>query len=105
MDPGKLRTLLTIERNDPSRSPSGQVSDAWKLVCRARFYIEGQSGTENARGPRVEANYSHKMTCRYFAGANAKMRLRRDSRIFEVVSVNNVEEKNRFLVWLVNEVV
>lgn len=105
MQIGELRTLLTVERNEPTRAASGQLSDVWKEVCRTKFKIEGMSGSEGARGQRIEANYSHKLTCRYFAGANSKMRLKRDGRIFSVVSVSNVEEKNRFLVWLVNEVV
>lgn len=105
MPAGPLQTLLTVEVNDPVRSPSGQKSDVWKQLRRVKFKIEGQSGTEGPRGQKIEANYSHRLTCRYFAGANSKMRVTGSGRVFEVVSVNNLDNKNRWLVWLVNEVV
>lgn len=104
MQSGELRHLLTVEHNVPVRMPSGQQRDDWKKFTAARFKIEGRAGTEGTRAQQIEATYTHVLTCRWFAGANSKMRLRHgDGRILEVESVNNQLEKNRWLVWLATE--
>ena len=53
---------------------------------------------------QVQAKTTHEGRCHWFEGATSEMRLKYGSRIFNVESVVNEREQNRFLVWRLEEV-
>ncbi len=76
----------------------------------ARFKAKPISGREYVQGQQVQSNVTHELRCIHFAGAHTGMRLtagddaESPTRIFNVESVVNENEANRFLVWRVVEV-
>ena len=62
----------------------------------ARWFRNGRSGSN--RGP-----VSHEIALRYLPGVVPAMRFRDDARVFHIVSVINVDERNRWLKCLCEE--
>lgn len=105
MPAGNLRTRLVIEVNEPIHDGAGQLLENWKKLRSELFAIEPLSADEAPRGAQNEATATLRLRCRYFVGANSRMRLRAGTRIFLVAGVVNVQERNRWLEWTAREVV
>lgn len=86
------------------------VGDYQRTGRKAKFKITPLSGREYVQAQQVQSNVTHELKCPYFAGANSSMRLTAGevaatpTRIFNVESVVNENEANRFLVWRCVEV-
>ena len=68
-----------------------------------RASLEPLRGGEALRALQLEDRVTHRITTRYRAGITAKMRIRFKSRLFNIRSVINVEEANRFLEIMAEE--
>lgn len=107
-----MNTSLWVEVNNRVASePGGELADNWTRIPPARFFeVETLGGTEPQTQGNSDPNASHKLKCHYFAGARPGMRLTKGddpnapTRIFNVSSVVNVNEENKFLIWQVSEV-
>lgn len=104
-------TLLHIETNTRTvNEPAGEPFDAWTRVAAEWFGFMSLSGDESQVPGRSDATASHKLESVYIAGANPRMRLTQGedannpTRVYEVLAVDNRNNQNRTLDWLVAEV-
>lgn len=121
MNPRRANVLLTVQANAPGNELAGEPTENWEDVCRVHCFVQPLTGREYVQAQQVQSTISHKITTRFFPGANNRMRLVQRAisesddpetaappeylRIFNVSSVVNAGEKNRELEWMCEEVV
>lgn len=94
---GSLRLSVTIEEVTETNT-DGVVAQSWSdYADNVRAGILPQSGREFYRAKQVYADMTHLVRIRYLAGVTPKMRLKLGSRYLNIVSVGNVEERDRVL--------
>lgn len=102
-----LHVETPIVRSELAGEPVGEFERTGR---REWFDVRPLSGREYTQTQQIQSNVTHELRCVYFAGANTSMRLtagddaENPSRTFNVESVVNENEANRFLVWRVVEV-
>jgi SPP1 family predicted phage head-tail adaptor len=103
----RLHIEVPIMRSELQGEPVGEYARTGR---KAKFKIVPLTGREYVQAQQVQSNVTHELKCPYFSGANSSMRLTAGeeaatpSRIFNVESVVNEKEQNRFLVWRCVEV-
>ncbi|MDW7651312.1 MAG: phage head closure protein, partial [Bacillota bacterium] len=78
--------------------------EAWVDIGTVWASIEPLSGREFFAAQQVNAEVSTKITLRYKAGIKPEMRVLFAGRVFEILSVINLEEKNIQFVLMCKEV-
>jgi SPP1 family predicted phage head-tail adaptor len=100
---GKLRHLVAVERLvDQTPTAEGQPAQEWAPLARRYAAVEPVEGLGGGReylqANALQADLTHQVTVRYLAGVTPKMRVNFGGRILEVISVGNVEERDRMTV-------
>lgn len=106
MQAGKLRHLIDIQQRTLTADAYGGRDRDWNEASPfATVYaaIEPLSGAEQWRAKQAQSSVSHKVTIRYLAGVNPKMRVKFGSRYLNIESVQNLGERNRTLELLCTE--
>jgi SPP1 family predicted phage head-tail adaptor len=101
--PGELRHVVNIEA--PSSPPSGTQSPSgawsnqpWTIFAQGlRARIEPTGGSERSGAGAMIAQATHTVNLRYYPGIMAKMRVHFQGRFFDILNVNNIDERNREL--------
>ena len=105
MRAGRLRHRVTIQDYTESQNTFGEVTKNWTDYATVWAAVEPVKGREFWESQQINAEITTKVTLRYLAGVKPKMRILHDTRIFEIDSVINVDERNRELQLLVKEMV
>lgn len=109
MEGGKLRHRITIEELDEAQDSFGdtdpsEVDDsAWGTFISRRASIKALVGSETLQSGQEQAKGTHWVEFRHGLGVTAKMRVRFGSRVFDIESVENVDERNHEMRLLVQE--
>ncbi len=91
---GKLRHKITIQEYIATRDSFGAEVQTWTDKASAFASITPVSGKEYFATQQWNAEVTTKITMRYLQGITPKMRVLFGSRIFEILSVLNFEERN-----------
>ena len=94
---GQLRNYATIEQLKGTVSSSGEPLNDWSHVWSGRIAIYPVRSIERENLGKVEAKATHRIAMRWRAGIKPSMRIRFDGRAFDIISIVNVEERNRRL--------
>lgn len=105
MQGGRLRHRIDIEQQTTTEDTFGATTDTWSLWTTLWASIEPLSGRELLAAQQVQADITHRVRFRYVSGVTAKMRVVYGSRIFNILSVANPEERNREIVLQCRELV
>jgi len=105
---GKLRHILTVEQPSAAADSYGQPKEDWKGLGQIHCYVEPLSGEEIVEAKKVAGIETHRITTRWNRMIDTTMRLTWKQpggkvRVFQIVSVSNVEERNRELLLLCKE--
>jgi SPP1 family predicted phage head-tail adaptor len=100
-----VNTLFVIEVCHRGDELAGEPIETWTELRKAWGSVENASGSEFPSGGGIKSKVPATVTTHYFPGATSQMRLRLGQRIFNVESVVNQNELNRYLVWRVTETV
>lgn len=94
---GKNRCKVTIEQNTPTRSASGQATDSWSTYKTAWGELNHVRGQEVFRSRQVHAEADHVFEFDWIdaQAVTVRMRVTYGSRTFDILSVNNLGERNR----------
>jgi head-tail adaptor len=92
MEAGKLRHLVQLQANTPTQNTLGEPSDSWATIANIYAAIRPMAGQA-----------SHQITVRNYPGLSAENRIKFGTRIFDINSVNNVDERNREMILLCSE--
>ncbi|MBI1347107.1 hypothetical protein GC163_12555 [bacterium] len=92
---GKLRHRITVEEPSTARDETGQVnpSDTWATFAERYAAIEPVSSNE-PNGEKPEAQTTHRITLRYLSGLSHDQRIKLGSRVFQIVGIRNIDERN-----------
>jgi SPP1 family predicted phage head-tail adaptor len=95
MRAGRLRHQITIQQSTPAQNAKGEPIDSWGTFATVWASIEPIGGGERFAADQVIADATHRVTIRYTAGVEPKMRVLFGSRVFDIREVRNLEERNR----------
>jgi len=101
--PGALRHRLILERPLHDDDGGGGESGNWQEVATLWAAIRPLRGGENYIAGQTDSRISHEIILRWREGLAPEMRLRQGSRIFEILAVINVDEKNAWARLLCEE--
>jgi SPP1 family predicted phage head-tail adaptor len=100
---GKLRHRITIEQVIETQDADGSMIETWTTFAMAQASIEPISGREYFAAQSTQADVTHRIRLRYLSGVTPKMRVNYNSRIFDILSVININERNRELQLMCRE--
>jgi SPP1 family predicted phage head-tail adaptor len=100
---GKLRHWITIEQVVETQDFDGSVIETWSTFAAVQASIEPISGREYFAAQSTQADVTHRISLRYLEGVIPKMRVKYGLRIFDILSVINVNERNRELQLMCRE--
>ena len=101
---GKLRHLVTLQTNTPSVSTSGEVVNSWSDGDSIYADIATSSGSETATGT-IKAENKVKITIRHYPNLTNKHRIKFGSRYFDIIAINNIDQRGLYNVLDCEEVI
>ena len=90
---GELRHRLALKRKKRARGAQGGWTESWSTVATVWGSMSPLSGIELIEAKKQGWEATHMAKIRYYAGLNPKYRITFDSRDFEIVSVQNLDER------------
>ena len=103
MKAGALRHRITIQRKLLGVDGFGGPSPTWETIASVPASIEPLQGREFISAQAVQSEVTGKIRIRYRPDVVAANRLLFGSKVYNVLSVINTEERNRELVFMVSE--
>jgi SPP1 family predicted phage head-tail adaptor len=99
MRAGKMRHLVTIQRQTGARDTTGNETDTWSTFATVWVHIEpyvgsARAGREEFAGNQMVGLDYTRFHLRYLAGLAPKDRILYGTRIFDIQAVNNRDERN-----------
>lgn len=93
---GTIRNRIEIQlRDEEARDAHGGVDESFTKMAERWASITPRSGRErDERADRTEAHVTHLITMRFVPGLTAKNRIVHAGRIFAIVRVFNLEERD-----------
>jgi SPP1 family predicted phage head-tail adaptor len=105
MNAGSLRKRLIIQASTDTQSASGAYTKTWATLATVWANVVQTSGMTEDSGGSVHADKTYTVTIRYYSGVTPKNRLLWGSRILNIDSVINLEEKNHWMVMVCREAI
>lgn len=91
---GTLRHPITIERYTQSQNAFGEVIEAWGTLLSTHADIQPIRGKEYFESKSINAEVTHRVILRYQAEIKPSDRVIFNTRVFQIESVINVDERN-----------
>lgn len=104
MNIGELRHRVNLQSSSASQNDYGEQTESWTTYTTVWAAIKTLSGRELEHAQQISAEATHRVTARYNSSVTEENRVIFGSRTFEVVSINNPEERNEYLILLCKEV-
>ena len=101
---GQLRRRITIQTPTETVGARGGPTETWATFKTRWASVTPQAGNEPFEDDRFRSVQRVVFEMRYVAGITTKMRVSWDSRIFAIQSIVNVEERNKLLRVITEEV-
>ncbi len=103
MRAGQLRHEIIIQSAETTPNDLGEAVETWSTFAAVRAAIIPINGKEYFSAGQEQSNVSHKITMRYLPDVNTKMRILFGSRVYNIKSVINFQERGRELQLMVIE--
>lgn len=100
-----MNKRITIQSVTSSTDSYGAATETWATFAIVWASVEPLIGKEYLAAKQTESAVSHKFRIRYLSGLTPQMRIYWDSRYFTIASDINVNEGNREMVVMAEEVV
>lgn len=100
-----LRHRVTLQRLVLTQGASGDLTQGWQDVSTIWAAVEPLSGREYWQAQQIAAETSIRVRLRYMAGVDTKMRVLYGTRVLEILSIVDVEERHRELQLMCREIV
>lgn len=92
MKAGRRNKKVTIQRTTPTRGDFGEEVEAWATLSQPFVNIKTISGGETIQGGQIDARSTHLISLRKTDITPAD-RIMHGSRVFNIVSVTDPEER------------
>ena len=104
INPSELRHCLAPLTRSQTTDDGGGKSEAWTPGDTFYAKLEPITGTERYKGMTIDGRVTHRIEARYRADLHTpQIRIQYGSRVFQVKASLNIEERNRKLVILAEE--
>lgn len=103
MQAGRLRKRVRIQTPVDAQNGLGEMIRAWSTVATVWAAVEPLRGREMFDAAQVQAEISHRVQLRYRPGVNTTMRILFGSRVLQIQSVIDVDERRRELQLMCRE--
>lgn len=103
MNAGQLNKKIIIQKNQSSKNDYGESVSSWVDYVTLWANIKHLRGQELFLSEQVYNKEVFRIQTRYYSGIDTKMRISYDSKIFNITSINNINEKNITLEFIVEE--
>jgi len=102
---GRLREKVEIQSPTVSQNTDGEPSITWATIAGGRVWaaVEPLSGNEAMIAQQVNAGITHRVRIRYRSDVTTKHRLSYRSRILDINSIVNVDERREQIEMLCTE--
>lgn len=104
---GQMRHRVAIANPTREADGDGGYTDTWVAASPspvwARIDVATASNIERLVGNTIEAPISHIVTMRWHAGVSTRSRLTHDGRYFNVRGLQNIQERDKWLVLACEE--
>lgn len=95
--PSDLRHRVTLEQLVRVADAGGGFAETWDDVAELAADIRPADGSEAVEADRLAGSLTHQIVLRYRAGVVPAMRFRKGARVFQILSVVDVDERRRWL--------
>ena|ERR1043166_7876409 len=102
---GTLNRYVVIEQATETQNARGEAVPTWSTFATVFASIEPLSGRELFTAQQRVADVTHVVRLPYQPGVLPKMRLNYNGRLFNILTVLNLQEANRKLELLAREIV
>lgn len=103
IDPGRFRSELSLEACVPVPDPIGGYVETWTEIATMFGMIEPVSARSLFGAGQALKTVTHRVTIRHRGGVESGMRLRKQGRFFEIVTVHDPDDSGRYLMCRVKE--
>lgn len=103
IDPGRFRTELALEEAVLTPDGDGGHEVDWQELATVFALVEPVSARPQFAADRPAVAVTHRITMRFRQDVESGMRLVRNGRVFEVMSVHDSDESRRYLVCAARE--
>jgi len=104
MKTGRLRHLCTIQMPSQTKDAAGGITKTWTEITKAWCDIRPVTGSEKYMSHQKYATATHEVFTRWIDGINPKMQLVARGRVFEIIAVLNINERDRMMKIIAKEV-
>ena len=100
---GQLRHRLTVQESTDSRDAIGGIVKTWSVNTTRWASIEPLMGRELRDAQQISPKATHKIQVRHITGLDPTFRFIYDNRIFNIVSIRNILERNKMQLVIAEE--
>lgn len=101
---GNFRNKITIQSTAQAADAYGALVDTWGTFATWWASVEPLNGREYVEAGKVNAEVTTRIKGRYISGVLPAMRAMFGTRVFSIVSVININERNRELELMCREI-
>ena len=96
---GTLRHAVAIKRLDATLvlDSFGQPTDEWSTIAVVSASVKPVAGRELTLARQRQSSMTHEITIRYYPGLTPADRIEFGSRVFNIESITDPDERNRTL--------
>ena len=94
---GVLRHRIAVQTEANARDENGGVVKSWNTAATRWGRIRPLSGRELTAAQQVDSRVTHEITLRFYDGLSPLFRLSHDSRIYNIVSVRNIDQRDKLM--------
>ena len=95
---GALRKSIVIQSMGSTTDAGGGRSVAWSTFKTLYAHVEQQSASDKYTQGVIDEKGLYVFTMRYVAGVTTKHRISYNSKFFNITSVINLDERDKYLV-------
>ncbi|TKT81227.1 phage head closure protein [Aquamicrobium sp. LC103] len=103
IDPGEFRTEFTLQRVSLMPDGGGGHQESWTETAAFFARIEPISAASRFGAGQMLETVTHRVTMRHRPDIESGMRLVRQERVFDILTVHDPDETGRYLVCRVRE--
>jgi SPP1 family predicted phage head-tail adaptor len=103
MRAGLLRHRVSLQASAETRGSDGEITRTWVTVTTVWASVAPTGGKEYVSEDMLKAAASHLITTRYRPGLDTSMRVLFGTRVFNIESIVNKDERDRELVLVCQE--
>ena len=104
IDPGRLRTELTLEAETRAPDGLGGGTASWSEVAVVFGMVEPVTPRSVFGADQSLESVTHRIVLRWRGDVASGMRLRRGGRVFAITTVHDPDETGRYLVCRATEI-